>query len=112
LTPLIERAWLLQGVYPDNLSYEVVWAVKQAVTAELLTAAADAVIKLKATGIFDTETLLNFIAQIVPGINVQDVMERVEKMQAEEQARRDYYSRIIQTQDHLDNEEELDQAPR
>ena len=108
LVPLFERAWLLQGICPDNLSYEVVWAVKQAITAELLTAAADAVIKLKATGVFDTETLLNFIAQIVPGINVQDVLDRVEKMQAEEQAKRDYFSRIIQSQDNLDDEENQD----
>jgi len=79
LTPLLERQWLLRGMWPGGMQYAVTWSVKQRLVAQVLKDLAEALLRLKATGLFTDEVLLNMAAQMVPGIDVAALLAEMER---------------------------------
>lgn len=68
--PLLEMEWLLQGVLPDSLDYEVKWKSKQVLTASVLKDVADAMLKLRALGYRD-ELLNTILERFIPDIDLE-----------------------------------------
>ena len=51
--PLLERQWLLQGIYPPSLTYSIEWKHKRLVTPQDVTAVASAAMQLRLLGVRD-----------------------------------------------------------
>ena len=84
VVPLLELQWLLQGIWPGGLTYEVVWASKKVLTATDVRDLADALVKLRATQLFPDETLLTIAAVMLPNVDLDAAREALEQAQAEE----------------------------
>jgi hypothetical protein len=84
--PLIERQWLLLGIWPDSLEWEVEWAAKDALTAEAFVDAAKALATLRATGVFSDETLLRMFSRFVPDFDAEAELALLAKRQDNELA--------------------------
>ena len=82
VVPLLERQWLLQGIWPGGLTYKIAWPVKAALTAENLEKAAGALAKLRATGLFADEVLIGLAARMIPGLDVEALVVALEKARA------------------------------
>lgn len=99
--PLLERQWLLQGIWPKGMTYEVTWAVKQPLTVEGLLKLGEALVKLQASGLFDEETLIRLAARIVPGLDVEMLLLALKQMQA---SRPDEIGRMSTALDQMGND--------
>jgi hypothetical protein len=65
--PLLELEWLLHGIWPEHLEYDVQWNRKQTLTPEALAKLADAALRLRALGwpqALVVEVLQMFIAGV------------------------------------------------
>lgn len=72
--PLLEREWLLNGIYPDNLKYELVWRYKAPSTSTDLKNVADAILRFKALGIPDA--IINaIVARFLPWLDITALLE-------------------------------------
>lgn len=69
LKPLLERQWLLLGIWPDGLKYKIKWRAKAPVTPEGVERAANAGLKLKALGV-EQAKVLAVIEQLLPGVDL------------------------------------------
>ena len=69
--PLLERQWLLNGIWPHNLTWTAEWAGKEAATATAIAEVANAVVTLRATGLLTDETLLRLISHVLPDFDVE-----------------------------------------
>lgn len=67
--PLLERQWLLAGILPEGLDYELQWKSKESLSAVDLRDVADAALRLKALGLPD-EVLLNLLMKFLPGVDL------------------------------------------
>lgn len=67
--PLLELQWLLAGIWPGGLEYEVEWKAKQPVRAADVRDVADAALKLKALGL-PGEVVWTVLRRFLPGIDV------------------------------------------
>jgi hypothetical protein len=85
--PLIERQWLLKGIWPGALTWSAQWAGKQALTAATFGEAAKALVALAATGLFTEETLLRMFALFVPEFDAEAELKAWKKKMADEVAR-------------------------
>jgi len=70
--PLLERQWLLAGILPDGLDYELVWKNKRPVTAGDLRDAADAALRLKSLGL-PGDVVVSVLGRFLPGIDLSAV---------------------------------------
>lgn len=68
--PLLERQWLLAGIYPEGLDYQVIWKTQAAVTAQDILAVADAAMRLRLMGLPD-ELIWNVMARYLPGVDAE-----------------------------------------
>jgi hypothetical protein len=84
--PLLERQWLLAGIWPAGLSYEIKWKAKQPLTAKGLQQAADAGIKLKALGWTD-EQVAQVLAVLLPGMALPAATPALTGAQGERETR-------------------------
>jgi hypothetical protein len=84
VVPLLELQWLLQGIWPDGLTYEIAWASKKVLSAADVRDLADALVKLRATQLFPDETLLNIAAVMLPNVDLEAAREALKQAQAEE----------------------------
>jgi hypothetical protein len=66
IVPLLELQWLLAGILPETLTYTLQWAHKRPLTPADVVSAADAVARLKATGLLTEETLLRILSLALP----------------------------------------------
>lgn len=80
--PLIERQWLLKGIWPDNLTWSVQWASKQVLSADTLDKAAAAALKLKALGLPD-DVVIRILSLFVPEMDAQAVIDALVSVQNE-----------------------------
>jgi ribosomal protein L12E/L44/L45/RPP1/RPP2 len=80
--PLLELQWLLAGIWPAGMTYEIVWASKKVITAEGVQQAADAMAKLKSTGLLPDEELIKVLVELLPVLDVDAIMAFL-KTQAE-----------------------------
>jgi hypothetical protein len=85
--PLIERQWLLKGIWPAALDWEIEWASKEPMTAVSFGEAAKALAALRLTGLFSDETLLRMFARFVPDFDVETELAALQQKQANELAR-------------------------
>jgi len=69
LVPLLELQWLLAGIWPDGLEYEVKWKAKQILKAADLRDVADAALKLRALG-WPDDRIAGAIGQFLPGVDL------------------------------------------
>ncbi|MCX6786836.1 MAG: hypothetical protein NTU85_03445 [Candidatus Kaiserbacteria bacterium] len=67
--PLLERQWLLAGIWPAGLVYTIKWQAKQPLTAANVQKAADAGLKLKAIG-WPDELVARVLGMLLPGVDV------------------------------------------
>jgi hypothetical protein len=86
LRPLIERQWLLKGIWPDSLDWAIEWAAKESLTAEGMLAAANAFNALVLNGKFSDETLLKLFSRFVPAFDADAELKLLQAKQAKEQA--------------------------
>jgi hypothetical protein len=68
--PLIERQWLLKGIWPDSLTWTGEWANKVPVTAAGMDLAAKALVSLRATSLLTDETMLRLLSHVLPDFDV------------------------------------------
>lgn len=68
--PLLERQWLLKGIWPGHLTWTAEWASKKAATATTIAEIANAVAMLRATSLLTDETLLRLLSHTLPDFDV------------------------------------------
>lgn len=85
--PLIERQWLLKGIWPGALTWSANWSNKKPMTPTNLKDAAAALAALRATGMFDDPTLLQLFGRFVPDFDVAQAAQALEARMADEMAR-------------------------
>ena len=67
--PLLERQWLLAGIYPAGLRYEIKWRSKETLTAASVEQAANAALKLRAIGA-PTTVVQGMLEMLLPGVDL------------------------------------------
>lgn len=71
--PLLEREWLLHGIFPASVAYEVKWKSKQVVTPRMLLELAQALAALRALGLNDV-VIMTLLEQFFPNLNLQTLL--------------------------------------
>jgi hypothetical protein len=66
--PMLRLEWLLAGILPESLDYEIVWKAKQPFTAGNLKAAAEAGLALQALG-YDPIAVHAMLTRFMPGLD-------------------------------------------
>jgi len=74
LIPLLERQWLLMGIWPASIRYTITRPSRTPITALLLQNAGTAVKNLRDAGVPD-RIVYELLALIVPGIDVDRLLE-------------------------------------
>jgi hypothetical protein len=92
--PLIERQWLLKGIYPGGLDWSVEWASKQPFKAADLGEAAKALTLLNATGLVTDETLIRLFSRFVPGFDADAELAALEKQKTEQAQQAEDMARV------------------
>lgn len=70
IKPLVERQWLLAGIWPDGLNWSVDWKMGKAPTATGVKDISQALVALRATGLFADDSLLRLFGMLFPGFDV------------------------------------------
>ncbi len=68
--PLVHLQWLLDGILPEGVDYEIEWNPKASVSAVDLKNIADAVLELRAIG-FDDEVIISILQRYMPTVDVR-----------------------------------------
>jgi hypothetical protein len=74
LMPLIERQWLMLGLWPESLEYEIEWTVKGKLSAADIRDAADAALRLRAVGLSDA-VIMSILTRFLPGIDLEALQD-------------------------------------
>lgn len=85
--PLLERQWLLRGIWPGGLTWTAEWAGKEAATAADMAEVAKAIVTLRATGILTDETLLRLLSHVLPDFDVEAELAALAQQQPVEVGR-------------------------
>lgn len=86
LMPILEVQWLLKGIWPGNLDYQINWASKKTINAETLLKVAQAGVALRALG-WPDEFIIRILSPLVPGLDSEALiaaMEAAKKNQPDE----------------------------
>lgn len=75
LKPIIETQWLLAGLYPPNIKYEIVWLPGGRVKSADIEESARALAALKAVGLLPDELLIDMLTAILPMIDREKALE-------------------------------------
>lgn len=100
IRPLVERQWLLKGIWPDALRWNVEWASKEPLTAEALDLAARSLVSLRATGLLTDETMLRLLSSVLPDFDVEAELAALAKQKPDE------VNRMAQMVDAGDDDED------
>lgn len=68
IKPLLERQWLLAGIWPGSLDWDVHWKTKAAITPADVAAVAEAALRLRALGVRE-EVIWGVLARFLPGVD-------------------------------------------
>jgi len=68
--PLLETQWVLQGLWPAHLDYEIQWANKKILSPATLEAVARAGLQLRALG-WPDEIIIEILGPLVPGLDTE-----------------------------------------
>lgn len=66
--PLIELQWLLQGMWPAGMEYQIKWASKKTLTAVMLRDIAAAGVQLRGLG-WPDDIIVDILAPLIPNLN-------------------------------------------
>lgn len=69
VTPLLERQWLLKGILPEGLDYEIEWMSKDPLTATDIRDVADAVLRLQAARV-SPNAIEALLRKFIPGVEI------------------------------------------
>jgi hypothetical protein len=67
--PLVERQWLLAGIYPASVNYSIIWRPRVQLTPTLIRDLADALLKLKLLQVSDMD-INAILAYFIPGMEM------------------------------------------
>ena len=73
--PLLEREWLLHGIYPQGLTYEIEWKAKANTTPADLRNISDAIVRLKALSVPD-KLIWAIVARYLPWLDLTTILEQ------------------------------------
>jgi hypothetical protein len=76
--PLVHLQWLLLGILPEGLSYEIEWKSKAPASAADIRDVSDAAIRLKALG-WPAEVVNSIVARFLPWVDLEVVMAATQK---------------------------------
>lgn len=82
--PLLERQWLLKGIWPDSLTWTAEWAGKEAATATDMAEVAKAITLLRATSLLTDETLLRLLSHVLPDFDVKAELKALKQQRPDE----------------------------
>ncbi|HXF64936.1 MAG TPA: hypothetical protein VNK95_25135 [Caldilineaceae bacterium] len=85
--PLLERQWLLRGIWPGALTWSAAWAAKEPATAESLAEVAKALVALRATNLLTDETLLRLLSHVLPDFDVEAELAALQAARPDEVTR-------------------------
>ncbi len=68
--PLLERQWLLDGILPEGLGYEIEWQPKTKLSSQDLLNVSQAALTLRTLG-FGDEAIVSILQRFLPGIDVR-----------------------------------------
>lgn len=74
LIPLLERQWMLQGIWPASLRYTIERPPRRPLTAAMLESAASAVAALRTAGVPD-RIAYELLARLIAGVDVDRLLE-------------------------------------
>lgn len=86
LRPLIERQWLLLGIWPDSLDWDIEWAAKDSLTPDALLKAAQAITALGASGKFTDETIIRIFSRFIPEFDAEAEIAALKAKQEQDMA--------------------------
>lgn len=69
--PLVERQWLLAGIWPEGLTLDVVWKAKRQASPTELAEMARFAAAVKAAKLLTDETVLRVMATVLPEFDVE-----------------------------------------
>lgn len=69
--PLLTRQWLLQGIWPQGIDYEIRRGYMKPLVPADVVAVADALMKLKSTQLFQPDMLIDLGATMLPHIDAE-----------------------------------------
>ena len=84
LRPIFNRQLLLQSIWPGGLKYQVTWANKRTITAQMVLEAANAGLALKRLGI-PMEIILDLLTQLIPGLDKETILAVMAKQETQEE---------------------------
>lgn len=79
--PLLEMQWLLQGIWPGGLEYEVRWQSKKSLSAETLKNVAEAALKLKAMQ-WPDDIIIDLVLPLLPGLDAEKLKAAMKALAA------------------------------
>jgi len=71
--PLLEREWLLHGIFPPGLQYEIEWKNKASTSAADLKNVADAIVRFKALSMPD-ELIWSIVGRYLPWLDLTTIL--------------------------------------
>lgn len=75
VAPLLELEWILHGIWPAHLEYEVQWDRKQTLTPEALAKLADAALRLRALA-WPDELVVDLLQMFISGVDLSLLLKR------------------------------------
>jgi hypothetical protein len=72
--PLLELEWLLHGIWPANLDYEIQWKRKQTLKPADVAALADAALRLRALN-WPEEIVIEILSLFISGVDLSAIVE-------------------------------------
>lgn len=100
VAPLIERQWLLRGIWPAALTWTAEWSSAQPLTAATLADMGRAIGALRMTGLLTDETLVRLISRFLPDFDVDA------ELAALATARPDEIGRMVREMDMEDGDDD------
>jgi hypothetical protein len=68
IKPLLERQWLLLGILPENVKYQIIWRKAKGLTPTALRDLSDGLMRLRVLGVKE-EVIQSLLAQFLPGVD-------------------------------------------
>lgn len=68
IKPLLERQWLLLGILPESVKYQIVWRKAKGLTPTALRDLSDGLMRLRVLGVKE-EVIQSLLAQFLPGVD-------------------------------------------
>ena len=74
LQPLIELQWLLKGIWPGALTYQIVRPTRHPITPEMVKTASEAIAAIQKTGLLTEALQMQMLAQFLPGLDPEEAL--------------------------------------